>query len=824
MAHWLEHWSIRSRIGLLLLAILLPMAGSLGWFLAMDMQEDQHAARERVRSLALSTAEALQHRLGGTERVLARLAARPAVQAMDAGACDPVLVEFLLLTPGINNLSVHDLQGDSVCRQPPAYPGVGADADMPTAYAPRADGLGLGGVQVQAATGGRTVALSYPIRDGAGRVLGHLVLQVDLLVLNQTVFPPILGNTLVTFVDASQTVALRSVDPDAFIGQQAPPGDLDLTGGAPDGVYQAMGRDSVPRLSAVLTLPHSGWRVAASLPSADVLSDYHRTLWRTLALGVGLALLALVLGWRLSGQILRPVSDLQRAAERVARGDDTVRSPVRGPAEVRAVALAFNRALDARRLADSRLRGIFDSALDAIITCDESQRIVEANQAAADMFRCNVEDMTGATLAQFIPAGFRQAHGPAMRRFSDEDAPARRMAGHREVFALRSDGEEFPTEASISQVDSGEGRLYTVIHRDITDRRRAELVLRDSEARLRELLTKLPEAVIVSAGDRIDFVNQAACRLLGADAQALCGQSLQAFIPAGSSPRLSAHLAGGVPVVPLTEVTIVRSDGTLRQVESLGTPVEYGGGQATLMVMRDISELKRAQAELAASHADLTRLVTELDNIQEAERRRIAREVHDDLQQTLAAIRMDLRSLGDGLDGTSSAVAPALTRIDGLAEAAIASTRRIINDLRPQVLEDLGLVAALETLATRFELRHGVDCSLRISDLSRDDDGIDPAVVTCLYRVAQEALNNVAKHARASHVQLHLQQVGADRLRLTISDDGLGLAEADLRKPQSFGLLGMRERVRAAQGSLQVVGAPDGGTRLTVEIPAAPAA
>jgi signal transduction histidine kinase len=299
---------------------------------------------------------------------------------------------------------------------------------------------------------------------------------------------------------------------------------------------------------------------------------------------------------------------------------------------------------------------------------------------------------------------------------------------------------------------------------------------------------------------------------------------LQAFIPAGSSPRLSAHLAGGVPVVPLTEVTIVRSDGTLRQVESLGTPVEYGGGQATLMVMRDISELKRAQAELAASHADLTRLVTELDNIQEAERRRIAREVHDDLQQTLAAIRMDLRSLGDRLDGTSSAVAPALTRIDALAEAAIASTRRIINDLRPQVLEDLGLVAALETLATRFELRHGVDCSLRISDLSRGDDGIDPAVVTCLYRVAQEALNNVAKHARASHVQLHLQQVGADRLRLTISDDGLGLAEADLRKPQSFGLLGMRERVRAAQGSLQVVGAPDGGTRLTVEIPAAPAA
>jgi PAS domain S-box-containing protein len=824
MAHWLEHWSIRSRIGLLLLAILLPMAGTLGWLLAMDMQEDQDAARERVRSIARETARDLQHRLGDIERALAHLAARPAARAMGPGACDPVLVEFLLLTPGFNTLSVRDLQGRSVCSQPPAPPGAGADPGAGATSAPRTDGLGLGSVQVQAATGGRTAALSYPIRDGAGQVLGHLVLQLDLLVLNQTIFPPILDSTLVTVVDASQTVALHSFDPGAFIGQQVRLGDPAPPGSAQDGVHRSMGRDGVPQLSAVLTLPHGGWRVAASLPSADVLSDYHRTLWRTLALGGGLALLALVLGWRLSGQILRPVSDLQRAAERVAQGDDTVRSPVRGPAEVRAVALAFNRALDARRLSDSRLRGIFDATLDAIITCDESHRIVEANPAAADMFRCSVEDMTGASLSQFMPVRFRQAHGPAMRRFGDEDATVRRMAGHREVFALRADGEEFPIEASISHVNSGEGRLYTVIHRDITDRRRAELVLRDSEARLRELLTKLPEAVIVSAGDRIDFVNAAACRLLGADAQALCGQSLQAFIPAGSSPRLSAHLAGRVPVVPLTEVTIVRSDGALRQVESLGTPVEYGGGQATLMVMRDISELKRAQAELAASHADLTRLVTELDNIQEAERRRIAREVHDDLQQTLAAIRMDLCAIIGGLDGPCAPARLALTRVDALAEAAIASTRRIINDLRPQVLEDLGLVAALETLAARFELRNGVPCALRISDLSHADDGIDPAAGTCLYRVAQEALNNVAKHALALHVQLHLQQVGADRLRLTISDDGVGLAEADLRKPQSFGLLGMRERVRAAHGSLQVVGAPGGGTRLTVEIPAAPAA
>lgn len=819
MLHRLEQGSIRFRIGLLIAAILLPVAATLAWFLAADVRQAQAAARDRVRQLALGTARELQLHIDDTERVMAVLAAHPAVQAMDAGSCEPKLVDLLLLSPEVGSLSVQDLQGRWVCaRSAAALPASDPGPSWQDPVAPQ-PGLSLGPVQRQPGSEKWGVALAHPIQDGAGRMMGRLLLTVDLLALNRHLFQSPQDQGVVTVVDARRTVALRSTDPVGFIGHQPRPGESDPAAGAQEGFVEALGRDGVPRLFAFVTLPRHDWRVAGSLPLAEVLAEYRSTRWRTLAIGGGLILLALGLGWRLSAAIVRPVSQLRAAAERVAAGDATVRSPVGGPPEVQAVARTFNRILEGRLLSESRLRGIFTAAMDAIITCDEAQCIVEANPAAARMFHCEVEDMIGSPLERFIPQRFRQAHRQDLRAFGDREGAARRMAAQREVMALRADGQEFPIEASISQLNVGGRRLYTVIHRDVTERRQAEQALRDNEARQRRLLAHLPEAVLVCQGDRVAFVNPAACQLFGVDAQALVGHSLLSFIRADSQPQVSAQLTHNGPQAPLAVLHIVRADGALRQLESRVTPVEYDGGHAMLIVLRDITELQRARAELESSHADLTRLVAELENIQEAERTRIARELHDDLQQTLAAIRMDAAVLGAAQTTGASVPSASPAHIERLAEAAIASTRRIINDLRPQVLEDCGLVVALETLAARFERRHGVRCSLQISGLASDEPPIGPATGACLYRVAQEALNNVAKHARASHVQLQLQQVGQDRVRLVVSDDGQGFAAGALRKPQSFGLLGMRERVRAARGTLQVDGDAGRGTTLTVELP-----
>jgi PAS domain-containing protein len=151
----------------------------------------------------------------------------------------------------------------------------------------------------------------------------------------------------------------------------------------------------------------------------------------------------------------------------------------------------------------------------------------------------------------------------------------------------------------------------------------------------------------------------------------------------------------------------------------------------------------------------------------------------------------------------------------------VASTRRIVNDLRPQSLEDLGLVPALENLLGQFSQRTGVACELDVEGDTADALMASPAVTTCLYRVTQEALNNVAKHAQASAVQVRLATAAGGQVWLRIHDNGRGMSTAERHRPESFGLLGMHERVRALGGVVRVDSQPGAGTTLEVLVPLA---
>ena len=238
-----------------------------------------------------------------------------------------------------------------------------------------------------------------------------------------------------------------------------------------------------------------------------------------------------------------------------------------------------------------------------------------------------------------------------------------------------------------------------------------------------------------------------------------------------------------------------------------------------------IESRNQAEAALLTSHAELQRLFAAQDRVQENERRRIALELHDDLQQTLAAISINvaaLRERASGANGGANADAgalPVLDDINGLAASAMDSTRRIVSALRPQILEDLGLLPALETLASQFRLRNGIDCEVQGNGNLDARLLAAPALTTSLYRVAQEGLTNVAKHAKASRVQIHLGLAEPGRLRLSIADDGQGMAPPDRQKPGSFGLAGIEERVRALGGEVQIQSSPGAGTRIEVTVP-----
>ena len=270
------------------------------------------------------------------------------------------------------------------------------------------------------------------------------------------------------------------------------------------------------------------------------------------------------------------------------------------------------------------------------------------------------------------------------------------------------------------------------------------------------------------------------------------------------------------------EYTVKRKDGGERWTMSYSFgPVRDRAGQliGAVVTGRDVTVLKQMQVSLEASRKQLQRVLADLQRAEERERQRIARELHDDLQQLLAAIRLDLSAIGRQATLEHTAVPALLVRTAAIADLALEAVRRIVSDLRPRILDDLGLVAALESLSADFQANTKITTSIQVRGAQGADSQLSAEAATCLYRVAQEALNNVHKHAGAAAVKLLLDFESTPGTLLLVDDDGKGIDLADLGKGGSFGLQGMVERVQALGGHLSVEPGPAGGTRVAASLP-----
>ncbi len=235
--------------------------------------------------------------------------------------------------------------------------------------------------------------------------------------------------------------------------------------------------------------------------------------------------------------------------------------------------------------------------------------------------------------------------------------------------------------------------------------------------------------------------------------------------------------------------------------------------QGLVLILINRSRRKRAMTELRKSREHLSRLTSHLQDLREEERRRIAREVHDELGGMLTSIKMELSLLRS--EAQRSEREAILARADGLLDHSITLIRRIASDLRPQLLDDLGLVAALEWLVAEFGKRTGVRC--RFSPPPQDL-AVPREKATALFRIVQEALTNVARHAAASCVTVRVEADGR-LLKATVRDDGRGISSAQAQSPDSFGLIGMRERAAHFGGRVTLQGRRQAGTTVSVEIP-----
>jgi signal transduction histidine kinase len=230
-------------------------------------------------------------------------------------------------------------------------------------------------------------------------------------------------------------------------------------------------------------------------------------------------------------------------------------------------------------------------------------------------------------------------------------------------------------------------------------------------------------------------------------------------------------------------------------------------------------ERQRAEEKLQRSHAQLRALTTYLQYVREEERTRIAREVHDELGQALTGLKLDLSWLGKHLAKNGRPLRQKVDTMSAHIDATIQTVRRIATELRPGILDDLGLVAAIEWQANEFQTRTGIKCvvATTVTEAIWDQD-----FTTVFFRIFQETLTNIIRHAHATQVEVRLTEE-AGRLVLVVQDNGRGITDEEISNTRSIGLIGMRERAALLNGEINFTGQPRGGTVVTVRIPLPPA-
>ena len=474
----------------------------------------------------------------------------------------------------------------------------------------------------------------------------------------------------------------------------------------------------------------------------------------------------------------------------------------------------------------ARVGGIVESAMDAIVTVDESQRVVQFNAAAERVFRWPRAAVIGQKLDMLIPERFRASHAAHVERFGRTATTSRSMGAQTVLHGLRADGEEFPIEASISQHSEDGGKLFTVILRDITQRVSGEELLARSEARLRGILDSAMDAIItVDDRQHIVLFNRAAEEVFQCPRDEAIGAPLSWFIPerfrgghAGHLRRFgedgggaSRRMGRGGPRV----VMGLRRNGEEFPIDASISRLTENGQQFFTVILRDVTERVKAEQALRESKEEIQSLALIASAAREQEKSRIARELHDELGQALTALKIDVGWLRDSLAGAGDELQRKLASMQVLLDGTVAAARRISADLRPMMLDDLGLTAAAEWLAQNFTNRTGIPCELV---LGKGDLELADPYATAVFRVLQESLTNIAKHAAAAQVEVTLEREGRE-VALTVRDDGKGFAPAEPRKPGSFGLIGLRERAYLLGGTISVESAPGEGTVVELRIP-----
>ncbi|MCX7981380.1 MAG: PAS domain-containing sensor histidine kinase [Syntrophales bacterium] len=374
------------------------------------------------------------------------------------------------------------------------------------------------------------------------------------------------------------------------------------------------------------------------------------------------------------------------------------------------------------------------------------------------------------------------------------------------------------TEA-VSSIEYQGRRAILGTSLDVTELIRAQREIEELKALEASILEAIPHAVLGLQKGRIVFANPGVKKVFGWEPHEIENLDMRIFYPSEAHFRRfirNLHLTLERQRVFYTEFTCRTRHGSDIECLISATPIgDYEKDGRLVITYEDITDRKRIGRELEESRRRLRQLTAHLEDVREKERAYIARELHDELGQLLTALHMDLILLAQHTKDYDERVRDTVCSSLNLINKITESLRRIYQDLRPAVLDHLGLTAAICWQAEEFQKRTGIRCQI---DIFPEEIKLDTNRTLTLFRILQEALTNVARHSGAKEVSITLKQEKG-QIVLTIKDDGRGLAKEELDKPNSFGLLGIKERTFLWGGNFSILGKENEGTTVSVSLP-----
>jgi PAS domain S-box-containing protein len=480
--------------------------------------------------------------------------------------------------------------------------------------------------------------------------------------------------------------------------------------------------------------------------------------------------------------------------------------------------LERKRGEEALRASEARYRLLFENNPLPMWVYDAGNlSFLDVNEAAIQQYEYSRAEFLRMTIKDIRPPEEVPALLDALKRYG---SPLNQSGvwKHR-----RRDGTVFDAEITSHALLFEGSPAVIVLSNDVTERRRAEERLRDSERQLAEAQHlahvgnwewHIPTNTVIWSDELY--------RIFGVEPQAF-GATYEAFLE-----RL--HADDRQRVTAVIEQTlasagsfshyhrVVLPDGRVRILHTSGAVTTGEGGRPVRMfgAAQDVTERRKAEGQLEKSNEQLRALAVRLQTAREEESIHIAREIHDELGGALTGLKMDLSWMGKRLSAQShAAVRQKLQSALELIDETVRKVRNISTELRPSVLDDLGLAAAIEWQTREFGKRTEIQC--RITSL-QENITLSPEKSTAVFRIFQEILTNVARHSHASVVEVCMEEQGGS-LVLKVSDNGRGIEQREINEAKSLGLLGMRERALIFGGQVDVVGADGSGTTVTVRIP-----